>query len=639
MQPTKTDFTVEGDLGGEVVKMTVNQDSLAHIMSVLTNLYENPLLAVIREYSTNAWDSHVAAGVNRPIEVTTPNYLSSTLKIKDYGVGMDANDIRSIYSQYGASTKRGTNEQTGMLGLGCKSALTYTGQFNIVAVKAGVRTSVVVSRSEDGAGMMEIIDESPTSEPNGVEIIIPAQNKDIVLREATAFFRFWEDGTILLNGKKPKSIWDTAERVGPFYIVEDSFDYVVMGNVAYPVGNSITGNSGWYRERIVAKVNIGEVNFTPSRESLQMTKLTKDKLAELKTSFRAEVIKTIESKISSSATYLEAYDNFNRMRNQTTFADFMSNVKFKGETFKQRADFDWVISNIDANQPSAHVGDNTYLNNLKNFVFINGFDCKRLNSMQKTKINMYLTSKGINLTPIHVVINKEKPESKWFSELPHYEWSDVKKVQLPKGPKAQKQPENWDVLIDRRSRRYNQKVDTTKTVIFGSGAEINGDSDRVLNVIMNDQTQFILVGKNRWTKFKEAYPTAVHFLDYAKLKVLEYMNNGVKNDISIMEKDMSEIQIIAQLDLKKVDDPAINTLVFQDDTKTQWDAQQRYNKYLYASYELNIPGFPERPYASNKVSLLKKYPLITRAFGRSEMRGIDFEHIYAYMNAVYKLGL
>src|SRR6185437_4514816 len=148
-------------MGGDKIGMTVNQDSLAHIMSVLTNLYENPLLAIIREYSTNAWDSHVAAGQTRPIEVTTPNMLTSTLKIKDYGVGMDKEDIRNIYSQYGASTKRGTNEQTGMLGLGCKSALTYTGQFNIIAVKAGIKTSVVVSRSEDGYGVMEIVDESP----------------------------------------------------------------------------------------------------------------------------------------------------------------------------------------------------------------------------------------------------------------------------------------------------------------------------------------------------------------------------------------------------------------------------------------------------------------------------------------------
>ena len=40
-------------------------------------------------------------------------------------------DIHSIYSQYGESTKRGTNAQNGMLGLGCKSALTYTNQFTM----------------------------------------------------------------------------------------------------------------------------------------------------------------------------------------------------------------------------------------------------------------------------------------------------------------------------------------------------------------------------------------------------------------------------------------------------------------------------------------------------------------------------
>jgi len=46
-----TDIKSQGSLGGEKVAMTLDQNSTAHLMSLLTNLYSDPLLAIIREYS------------------------------------------------------------------------------------------------------------------------------------------------------------------------------------------------------------------------------------------------------------------------------------------------------------------------------------------------------------------------------------------------------------------------------------------------------------------------------------------------------------------------------------------------------------------------------------------------------------
>ena len=74
-------------------------------------------MAVLREVTTNALDAHVAAGVTRPSR-STPTELAPVLTIKDYGVGLSVEDIRNIFSQYGASTKRETNDQVGSLGLG-----------------------------------------------------------------------------------------------------------------------------------------------------------------------------------------------------------------------------------------------------------------------------------------------------------------------------------------------------------------------------------------------------------------------------------------------------------------------------------------------------------------------------------------
>lgn len=76
MEPTATYATRKGNLSGETIAMSVDTASMAHVLSVLTDLYSDPTLAVIREYSTNALDSHVEAGVKRPIDVSLPNAMT-----------------------------------------------------------------------------------------------------------------------------------------------------------------------------------------------------------------------------------------------------------------------------------------------------------------------------------------------------------------------------------------------------------------------------------------------------------------------------------------------------------------------------------------------------------------------------------
>lgn len=640
MQPTVTDFKVQGSLGGEQVGMTFDENSLPHLMSVLTNMYANPLLAVIREYSTNAWDSHVAAGTNRPIEVTTPNYLSSTLKIKDYGVGMNADDIRNTYSKYGSSTKRTTDTQTGMLGIGCKSALTYTGQFNIIGIKDGIKTSVVVSRSEAGAGVMEIIDQSPTSESNGVEIIIPTQAGNKVFQVVSDFFKFWQPGQALVNGKEIPTIWDTCDKVGPFYMLDGEEDYVVMGNIPYPAGNAISGHtSTWRGNKAIALVDIGDVNFTPSRESLHMTKLTKNKLEELKSSFDKEMTKTVQAKIDACTTYKEALAEYFDLRSRSTYSRYLAGVTYKGEKFIERYDFDWYVDGFHRETPSVSDGHRTFLSdtNMSGMIIVHGFTCTKVNGAHKKKIKKFLVDEGYQLRSTIVVVNTEDPSSVWLSEIARVHWDNIKTIKLDSNRPVRK-PETFDVLIGYNNRVHNQDVSKTKKVVYGSGAEINSDSEYILRVLLDDNVQFILVGKNRWEKFKAKHPKAIYWVDEAKSRVLDYMSTKAPMDISIMEKDMTEIDIISSLDTSKILDPRINSVVFDGDSNTQWKAQNRYSLYRTAHRFLNMTEqFPVKNPNNSDQKLLEDYPLVAR-FGYG-IKEIDPDHIIAYMNAVYTLNI
>lgn len=311
----------------QAVTMVIEESAMHIVMDVMTNLYARPAEAVVREYSTNAYDSHVEAGCpERPIEVTLPTSLSPNLAIRDFGIGLDAEGITEIYSRYGASTKRETNDQNGMLGMGCKSALAYGDQFTVVGVKDGLKTVVLVSRDEDGNGSMNIIPEHETDDEQGVTVIIPIKSDDISEIEGIArrFYAFWPEGRVLLG--YPDAPKETPWRIGSdhdedgdvlelderSFWLDDSIlltgheyvgsDLVVMGNVAYPLMDGEpalfdagrNANSHRYYDqssgrwvygspyRAVVFAPIGAVDFAPSRESLRATKQTKETLARIR---------------------------------------------------------------------------------------------------------------------------------------------------------------------------------------------------------------------------------------------------------------------------------------------------------------------------------------------------------------------
>jgi hypothetical protein len=291
-----TGYSVESNIGGEKVDMGIAAGAMAHIMNVLTDLYSNRIYAVIREYCTNAWDAHVEAGVNRAIEVTLPNPMTPFFKVKDFGIGLTVEDIHSIYSQYGESTKRGTNAQNGMLGLGCKSALTYTNQFTVTSRKDGTEISVVVGRDEDGSGSMTVVDTRSTTEPNGTEIIVPVERHNVAefQAEAEKFFRVWPEGHVLVNGKQPKR-YEGLRLNDNLYITDEGQSYVVMGNVPYPAPEL----DDLCRGSVLAFVPIGDVNFVPSREALMDTKRTQTTLEGIKASFAKDVQGAIQREIDA----------------------------------------------------------------------------------------------------------------------------------------------------------------------------------------------------------------------------------------------------------------------------------------------------------------------------------------------------
>jgi hypothetical protein len=322
--------------------MGFDPNSVEHLMSVLTDLYSDRIMAVIREYSTNAHDAHKEAGTTRPIEVTLPSRLSNYYHIKDWGIGLDIDGIRRIYSQYGASTKRGSNEFNGMLGLGCKSAMTYSAQFSIVSVKDGLKYNVAVVRGADGVGEMQVIDTTPTNEPNGVEIIVPVKSGDVwsFAEKAQSFFQWWPEGTVLVNGRPPVRFTGREVEKNIFMIDGAQHDLIVMGNVPYPIpyedGLYAGGTDQWGRSQkkfgVVYFAEMGEVTFAPNRESLSTTKKTKETVERVSKIFGENIAKSLQAEIDNCADGVAALALEAQFR-QRYPASVVDNLKYKGQSF------------------------------------------------------------------------------------------------------------------------------------------------------------------------------------------------------------------------------------------------------------------------------------------------------------------
>lgn len=266
----------------EQIRATIDVENTVHIMGQLSDVYSDRVLAVEREYSTNAYDSHVAAGVDRPIEVRLPTVDHLFFEVEDFGLGLGIEELRHVYLSYGASDKRERDDLVGALGFGSKAASAYAPLgWQVTAVKDGEKVVATVAKDPEGVPTMHILHRGPTTEGNGVKITVPvdAGDDDTFRDTAESFFRFWKPGTVLVDGKAPESIWDDERLTW----VDESValrhggrSYVIMGNVGYPVARKTK-----WGQTVIAEVPMGSVEFTPSREALKMSDVTTETLDDL----------------------------------------------------------------------------------------------------------------------------------------------------------------------------------------------------------------------------------------------------------------------------------------------------------------------------------------------------------------------
>ncbi len=276
---------------------------------ILSDLYSDKPLAIVRELGCNAADSMVMAGKgDQPFLIHLPNALEPWLTIQDFGTGISHKNIYDIYSTYFESTKTNTNDQIGCLGLGSKSPFCYTDNFTITSIVDGVKRIYNAYFNQNNTPTIALMSTEETTDGNGIAIQIPVKSDDfttfnVAVQKAFRFFDvkpIIEGGTINWNLEAPIFEGDGWASYEKFNYGEA---YAVMGGVTYQI-NTYHLN-GKHRDMLnraglVLKFNMGELDFTPSRESLSYDEATikslNDKMEFIATNFRDKLVEMIDKK-------------------------------------------------------------------------------------------------------------------------------------------------------------------------------------------------------------------------------------------------------------------------------------------------------------------------------------------------------
>jgi hypothetical protein len=228
--------------------------------------------------------------------------------------------MENIFVNYGSSTKRNTNTQTGGFGIGAKSAFSYTDSFTVTSFYNGVRYLYVAHLGDEGG--VNLISQNNTTQPNGVEISIGVKPKDIVdfYNAVQRCVKFWSEpikffGTRDIFQLKPTltlgnmTVYAESHPARTIYLI-DGIEYDLMeeqgGNYWSRKDNSLhTGTN-----TVALNIPNGHFKIASSRERLENNDTNKAKQeVELKTARSAIdmiIIGQINNKAKSLKERLEA---------------------------------------------------------------------------------------------------------------------------------------------------------------------------------------------------------------------------------------------------------------------------------------------------------------------------------------------
>ncbi len=271
------------------------------------SIYSDPIGSCVREICANGLDAQRRLGKEKlPLHITlNKNYFTC----RDFGVGMSPDTIQSVYSKYGASDKRESDEEQGCWGLGAKSSFAVTDTYTVETIWEGIKYVYMCYINKSGSGAIKLLSQEETDEV-GTTIKIPVATSklDEFRRNIYKYTQFWEIpprylGELPSPPAKP-DMEGNGWRIYPKEVFQrhDSFN-ILLDSVPYtysiPYGNTIPPT-------VVIIFSIGELEVSASRENLISSQANTDRIIERIKVYRTEYKEITQKRVERAPDYVEA---------------------------------------------------------------------------------------------------------------------------------------------------------------------------------------------------------------------------------------------------------------------------------------------------------------------------------------------
>lgn len=335
---------VKGNLGLEGKDASIDAGSMSKLWGLLQDPYKNPIGAIVREYTSNAFDAHAEAEfiknnilskirLEYPIYLTVPDEEIYTLQknlqvfnddavhvsmhmddtghywaVEDFGVGLSPQRVEDVFCSYLKSTKENTNNVIGAFGIGSKSGLSYADVFYIRARYNGVETLYMLRKGEV-TPRLEIIMSGSTTERNGTEIKLYIKESDVYrfrteCQKQLSYFDnvYFSNCAVNNNYSLVKGEhWLKTSNVTPFEGL-----HICLGKVAYPID--------WDNLRlprinvdVALRFEIGDLEVIQTREDIRYTDATNEIIKKKIEAFKEEILRDYLSRKSFECHNLTDY--------------------------------------------------------------------------------------------------------------------------------------------------------------------------------------------------------------------------------------------------------------------------------------------------------------------------------------------
>jgi hypothetical protein len=274
----------ELELGYKSTKFRISEKFQIKAMWALINLYKDKIGTPVKEIISNARDANRENG--KCDSDITINLSKTELTITDSGKGMSPELMENVVTDFGSSTKTGTNDLNGGFGIGLKSPLCRVNQFKINTIIDGIEYKYIVAKNGDDLAL-NLIEQTNTSKPTGTTVIIPLIQQGYDRDNEIDQFKRAVIRTVLFWDKKPRFNYEIPEitKYQPtdnsyaflndngvvtdtsFYFRQTGTVYAVIDGMYYPVGESLKG----LKTDVVITFKTGDIKIHETRERIEPT--------------------------------------------------------------------------------------------------------------------------------------------------------------------------------------------------------------------------------------------------------------------------------------------------------------------------------------------------------------------------------